>query len=227
MISPRIAVLASGGGSTTERFLNDIKNGKSNCRVVCVISNNQNAGVLAKTKEFNRENHEQIKIYHVGSSNFPLMPAENPKKGRQTKAEENEILRLLRKHEIDVVLLFGYLKKVGASIVGQYGTRKNPASPFETKMLNTHPGLLPLTSGLYGLKVQQKVLELESNQAGHCIFAVNGDYDAGPVITQHRIKKVPGETATQLFARVQKSEKDNLAADINFFLSNKYGGKDE
>ena len=224
MPKPRIAILASGGGTTTESFINLTLEGKVKAEVVLVISNKSNAGVFDKVNRINREKNIDIKTMHIGRSNYPGGKNEIIGMGEQTKAEEEAILKQLNENEIDLVLLLGYMKRVGSSIVQKYGWNSSLKSVFESSMLNTHPGLLPETKGLFGLRVQEKVLSSGYSHAGHCIFAVDDEYDDGPVITEHKVDILPEDTPKSLFERVQRSEKLHLADDVNYFIRKKYGG---
>lgn len=222
MPRPRVAILASGGGTTAESFIKSTIAGKIPAEVVLVISNKPSAGVITKVDKINQEKDQDIKVLCIGKSNYPAQSDENILPGEQTTAEEEAILSALRANEVDLIFLLGYMKRVGRKIVGQYGWNKKFKSVFEASMFNTHPGLLPTTGGLFGVKVQEKVLATKQPTAGHCIFAVDYGYDDGPTITEHKVEILADDTPESLFERVKKSEKDHLTEDVNYFLDNKY-----
>lgn len=222
MAKPRIAILASGGGTTAESFIESTLAGKIPAEVVLVISNLSGAGVIDKVQNINKTKNQNISILHIGNSNYPAAPGETLSPGEQTSAEENAILQTLSDNKVDIVFLLGYMKKVGSRVVSKYGWNKSLKSVFESNMFNTHPGLLPVTKGLFGVKVQEKTLATNQPIAGHCIFAVDNDYDDGPIITEHKVKMLDNDTPRSLFERVKESEKKYLAADVNYFLENKY-----
>jgi folate-dependent phosphoribosylglycinamide formyltransferase PurN len=222
MPKPRVAILASGGGTTAESFINSTIEGRIFAEVVLVISNRPNAGVIDKVKNINKAKNQNIQILYIGKSNYPVGLDEKVLLGEQTKAEEEAILTALEDSKTDIVFLLGYMKRVGKKIVEKYGWSKNFKSVFESNMFNTHPGLLPVTKGLFGVKVQEKVLETSQPIAGHCIFAVDYDYDDGPIITEHKVEILNDDNPDSLFERVKKSEKKYLAEDINYFIKNKY-----
>lgn len=222
MPRPRVAILASGGGTTAESFIKYTLDGKINAEVVLVISSKAEAGVIKKIKHLNKSNKLDIKILHIGSDNYPVGKNEDPKAGMQTKAEEDAVFKALSDNKADLVFLLGYTRWVGKKIVARYGWQKSFRSVFEASMFNTHPGLLPATQGLFGAKVQEKVLADKHLQAGHCIFAVDDGHDDGPIITEHKVKILDGDTTDSLSERVKGSEKKHLADDINYFLNNKY-----
>ena len=217
MTKPRIAILASGSGTTAEAVIHATQNNQLDAEVVLVISNKKDAGVFNRVKECNKTYTLSIKSLYISSKNYPASISENWQPGRQTNLEEVTILDNLKKHSIDLVLLLGYMKLVGDKIVSYYGYRSDYRSPYLANMLNTHPGLLPATKGYYGKQVQTYVLE-NRLQAGHCLFAVDVDYDGGPVITEHMVEVKDNDTAQTLFERVQSSERSNLPYDINSFI---------
>lgn len=222
MPKPRVAILASGGGTTAESFINYTISGKIDAEVVLVISSKADAGVITKVKHLNKSAGLDIKVLHIGGDNYPANEDEVLQPGMQTKAEEEAITKALSDNKADLVFLLGYTRWVGKKIVERYGWRKGFKSVFEASMFNTHPGLLPATQGLFGEKVQAKVLTDGHLQAGHCIFAVDDGHDDGPVITEHKVKILADDTAESLSERVKESEKKYLADDINYFLNNKY-----
>lgn len=217
MVKPRVAILASGGGSTAEAFIKSCESGEVSASVIAVISNQKNAGVFDKISKLNKELSVGIKCIHIGKGLYPAGLNEKVTYGRQTKLEEKAILDKLIELEVDLVLLLGYMKLVGSSIVKKYGWNTKYASVYQARMLNTHPGLLPHTKGLFGIHIQQFVL-INNKPAGHCIFAVDGEYDDGPVISQHSVPIEPDDTPEILFGRVKESEKKYLAADIQKFI---------
>ena len=218
MRSPRIAILASGSGTTAETFIKSVAERKVEGTVVLLMCNNPEATVFDKVKRLQEEFDLDITAKHIGKSNFPPSANEEVPYGHQTAAEEKAILDELKKMKIDLVLLLGYMKLIGPTIVDQYGWKAEYESVYQAKMINTHPGLLPATKGLFGLHVQEKVLKDGSKSAGHCMFMVDSHYDDGPVISEHIVQVVPGESPEDLFERVKASEKANLADDLNRFI---------
>lgn len=217
MQKPKVAILASGGGTTAESFIKSCEAGEIPASVSVVISNNKKAGVFEKVDKLNRNLKFNISCIHIGKLNFPAEEKEKVNYGRQTKAEEKAILDKLAELKIDLVILLGYMKLIGPSIVRRYGWQNNYDSIYRARMLNTHPGLLPHTKGLYGIRIQQYVL-LNKKPAGHCIFVVDGGYDDGPVISEHRVPVKPDDTPEILFERVKQSEKRYLAEDFEKFI---------
>ncbi|HEX5796840.1 MAG TPA: formyltransferase family protein [Candidatus Saccharimonadales bacterium] len=226
MASPRIAILASGSGTTAESFIKSVINKEVSGEVVLLVCNNKKAKVFERIRNLNKSHNLNIQAVHIGKSTHPPVGDEPVEFGRQTAAEEKAILKLLIDMRIDLVLLLGYMKLVGKSIVDTYGWKEDFRSVYQSRMINTHPGLLPATKGLYGIHVQKAVIT-RGMKAGHCLFAVDSEYDDGPVISHHEIPRVPDETPDELFERIKASEKAHLARDVDRFIINqqKYQGE--
>lgn len=218
MTKPRVVILASGGGSTAETFIRLCAAGEISADVVAVISNKNNPGAFEKIVKLNKELSLDIQSTHIGKSNYPADPHEEVAYGRQTKAEEKAVFDKLAELQADLVFLLGYMKLIGNTIVEKYGWNKNFQSVYQARVLNTHPGLLPHTKGLFGIHIQQYVL-INDKPAGHCIFVVDGEYDDGPIISQHSVEIEIGDSPDKLFERVQNSEKKYLAEDIENFIA--------
>lgn len=225
MARTKIAILASGSGTTTEAFIEATATGDVDGDIVLVIANKKDAGVFDRIKKLEKKYKLNIKNVHVGKKNYPAAKNEEVEYGRQTAAEEQAILKELEEADVDLVLLLGYMKLIGKSIVDKYGWREDYHSIYQGRMINNHPGLLPATKGLYGVHVQEKVLK-DTSEAGHSLFIVDSKYDDGPVIAYHKVVIMPSDTPEVLLERVKRSEKSHLAADINKFIveQNKYIG---
>lgn len=177
----RLAVFVSGSGTNFEAIQRSILKGKINGRIVLVISNNPDAGAIEKSKKF------CIDCYVVSEKDFT----------DHVKYVER-ILELLRKYNIDFILLAGYLKKVPSEIVQEYRWR----------ILNIHPALLPKFGGkgMYGLNVHRAVLEAGEKVTGVTIHFVDEEYDHGPIIIQKKVKVKKDDTPESLQKRVLKIE---------------------
>ena len=102
------------------------------------------------------------------------------------------------KHDVDVIILAGYMKKLGMKTL----------SRFEGRVLNIHPALLPKFGGkgMYGMNVHEAVIAAGEKESGVSIHIVDADYDTGPVIAQARVPVEPTDTAEILAARVLRQE---------------------
>lgn len=214
-----VAILASGGGTTAEAFIRAAARGEVSVNVKVVITNNTNAGVLERVAKLNQELNLAIETAVINGATHPAVAGETTARGCQTLAEQQAIISLLAANQIELVLLLGYMKKVGSLVVYKYGWRPEYTHAHQARMLNTHPGLLPATTGFIGIHVQEHVLGNHLPEAGQTLHVVSEDYDDGPVIAINKVTIDPNDTAELLFERVQFTEKTNLPSDVERFIT--------
>jgi phosphoribosylglycinamide formyltransferase-1 len=214
-----VAVLASGDGTTAEALMRACLEGAVACEVGLVISSRESAGVLGRVERINRERGAAIALACVGPKSHPPEAGERLGPGDQTAAEAAAIAQLLRDGGFGLVVLMGYLRRVAPGLVHDYGWRPGYTSVHQARMLNIHPGLLPETKGLYGIRVQEHVLAGKLAQAGHVVHVVGQDYDDGPVVAEHRIPVRANDTAAVLSERVKALQRQQVPGDIGDFAT--------
>ena len=150
-------------------------------RVCVVISNNSESTTLERAKR------EGIPGYHLSRKTHPH-PDELDK----------AILDTLETYEVDLVILVGYMKKLGTGVLSRYRGR----------VLNIHPALLPKFGGqgFYGENVHQAVLAAGEKVTGVTIHVVDEEYDHGPIVAQSEVAVLEDDTADSLSERVLKRE---------------------
>ena len=141
-----------------------------------VISNNRDAEALGRAAR------SGLPHYHLSSATHP-----------DPAALDAAILDALGRHDADLVLLAGYMKKLGPRTLERYRGR----------VLNIHPALLPRFGGqgMYGARVHEAVLASGEPETGITIHVVDEEYDHGPIVAQCRVPVHPGDTAESLAAR--------------------------
>jgi len=186
----RIAVLASGEGTTLQTMLDAGKKDLMNGYVVTVISNNRDSGALRRAKS------AAVPAVYLSSKTHS-----NP------DALDQAMLDHLEAARADLVVLAGFMKKIGPRTLAAFGSR----------MLNTHPALLPKFGGkgMYGRRVHEAVLAAGETKTGVTIHRVDGDYDHGAVLAQTAVAVEAGDTPDTLAARVQAAERSLLVEVIN------------
>jgi phosphoribosylglycinamide formyltransferase-1 len=181
----RIAVLASGSGTTLQAVIDACAGESLDGQVVVVISNNSGSGAMARAARY------RIPFVHLSS---------------QTHADperlDRKIAESLRAHSPDIVLLAGYMKKLGPHTLEAY----------RGKVINTHPSLLPKFGGqgMYGKHVHSAVIESGETTTGISVHLVDDDYDTGRVLAQREVPVEPGDDAAALAGRVQSIERPFL-----------------
>ncbi len=217
-MKPRIAILASGGGTTAEAFIRAGQRGEINVDVDLVISSRQQAGILQRITDLNAKFNLHIRCIVINHQTHPAANAEHVGRGEQTAGEEAAILAALLGGNFDLVALMGYMKRIGPNLIEAFGWLPEYTSVFQARMVNTHPGLLPDTKAFYGEQIQQYVLDHHLPYGGQTFHAVSEQYDDGPVIAEHKVPVEPGDTSATLFERVQAVEKKFLPGDIEAFI---------
>ncbi len=207
MSHPKIAILASGSGTTAEAFILAGVNGAIGTQVELVICSNRSAGIFQRIENLNKTHGLNIKCIYIGKENHP-----------DQKDEEEALLNMLSNSNVDAIVLMGYMKKIGPKLVETFGWHSGFTNPYQAKMLNTHPGLLPESAGLYGKNVQQHVIENHLPFSGQTLHIVSENYDEGPIIAEHKVAVDQDDDADGLFAKVQKVEKEYLPKDVDNFI---------
>ncbi|MCP4753637.1 MAG: phosphoribosylglycinamide formyltransferase [Proteobacteria bacterium] len=176
-----LAFFASHGGSNMQAVLDSINNGVLDAVPVAVIGNN------SKSKAFERAANENIPYYHLSGKSHP-----DPEK------LDLAMLDILKRHRTNLVVLAGYMKKIGRYTLKAYNGR----------ILNIHPALLPKFGGqgMYGKRVHEAVLKAGDSQTGVTIHVVDEKYDHGPIIAQEKVPVMENDTVDSLAERVLQCE---------------------
>jgi len=107
---------------------------------------------------------------------------------------DTALLRVLKDHGIELVVLAGFLSVLGPSVIAAYPNR----------ILNIHPSLIPsfCGPGYYGLKVHEEALKRGVKVTGATVHFVNEVCDGGPILLQKAVEVQPGDTPEVLQKRV-------------------------
>ena len=108
-------------------------------------------------------------------------------------AHEDAILEALAALNPDIICLAGYMRLLSGKFI----------APYEGRILNIHPSLLPLFPGLH---THQRALDAGMKLAGCTVHLVTEGMDEGPILAQAAVPIVDGDTEDSLAARVLKAE---------------------
>jgi phosphoribosylglycinamide formyltransferase-1 len=177
----RLGFLASHGGSSMTAILDAIRRGQLDASAQVVISNNSRSAALATARGAG------IPSYHVSETMV----------GSPNKFDV-AIRDALVRHDVNLVILSGYMKKVGPKTL----------DAFRGRILNVHPALLPKYGGhgMYGHNVHA-VLAAGETETGVTIHLVDEEYDHGRIISQAAVPVLKTDTVDSLAARVLEREK--------------------
>jgi formyltetrahydrofolate-dependent phosphoribosylglycinamide formyltransferase len=192
-----IAVFGSGRGSNFQVILDAIQEGGiPGAKISVVISNNSTAGIL----ELARAN--RLPALHLSAKQFA---GEN--------AFVDAVLDVLRRHEVNFIVLAGYMKRMHPRIIAAYRGR----------IINIHPALLPKFGGpgMYGMHVHEAVIAAGETVSGATVHIVDEEYDHGPVVLQREVAVSPGDTPETLAARVLAVEHTLYPEALRLFAEGK------
>lgn len=174
----RLAVLASGRGSNMEAILAAIDRGDLSAEAVLVLSDQNGAAVLHKARS------RGITAVHL-----------DPKAFSGSRAYHLKMVELLRESRADLVVLAGYMRIVGRTML----------EAFPNRILNIHPSLLP---AFPGLEAQKQAIEYGVKISGCTVHFVDAGMDTGPIIAQRAVPVEEGDTPDSLAARILVQEHD-------------------
>jgi phosphoribosylglycinamide formyltransferase-1 len=175
----KLGFLASGNGSSARAILNAIGAGELAAEARLMVSNNRTAPALTFAGE------RGLPALAIATQSDPA-------------AADARLAAEMAAHGVELIVLSGYLRRLGPQTLGRYAGR----------ILNIHPGPLPAFGGegMYGRRVHEAVLAAGASESGVAIHLVDEEYDRGPVIARRAIAVEPGDTAETLEARVTALE---------------------
>jgi phosphoribosylglycinamide formyltransferase-1 len=191
---PRLGMLASHGGTNVQSVVEACREGRLAAEPALIISNNRDSAVLV----FGRS--RGIPSVWIGGAAY-----------EDQALRDQAICTQLSNHDVDVVLLLGYMRQLGPATLGC----------FRNRILNIHPALLPKHGGKgkYGIHVHESVLASGDTETGVSIHLVDAEYDRGPVIAQCRVSVLNSDTPATLQARVLAREHEFLVETLNMIVA--------
>jgi phosphoribosylglycinamide formyltransferase-1 len=178
----RVAVLASGNGTTLQAILDAFcPPTGAPVTVALVVSNNSAAYALERAR----------------LAGVPAVVVDH--RGRSREAFEAGLAAVVDAHRIDLICLAGFMRILTPAFVSRYPGR----------ILNTHPALLPAFGGkgMYGDHVHRAVLDAGETVTGCTVHVVDEVPDGGPIVGQTAVPVLEGDTPETLAARVQAAER--------------------
>lgn len=174
----RLAVLASGRGTNLQAIIDACERGQIDAEVAVVISDNPGAYALERARKHG------IEALHIP-------PGERP--ATLEPEREREYIETLRRYNVDLVCLAGFMRVVPPKMV----------EAFRWRMINIHPSLLP---SFRGLEAQRQAWEYGVKIAGCTVHFVDEGVDTGPIILQAAVPVLEDDTPETLAARILEQE---------------------
>jgi phosphoribosylglycinamide formyltransferase 1 len=172
----RVGVLISGGGSNMHALVKASRAADYPAEIVCVVSNKPEAGGLKIAQS------EGIATHVVNHKDYA-----------SREDFDAALNTYLQSQKLDLIACAGFMRIMTPVLI----------APWEGRMINIHPSLLPLYKGLH---THERALAAGNKEAGCSVHWVTAELDGGPVIAQARVPILAGDTAETLAARVLVEE---------------------
>lgn len=190
-----LAVFASGSGTNAEQIFERFRDHTS-IRVAVLLTNNPNAGAIARAARFN-------------------IPVEILEKSALTQTDR--VLEKLRSYQVDWIVLAGFMLMIPPGLIDTFPNRIVNIHPA---LLPAYGG-----KGMYGIRVHQAVVEAKEEVTGITIHYVNENYDEGAVIFQVSCTVQPYDTAETVADKVHHLEHEYYPQIIEETIRQKTGDR--
>ena len=173
-----IAIFASGNGSNFENIIQEINNGHVNNAVCKVL-------IIDKEHAYAKERAEKLHI--------PCVYV-NPKAYAGKEPYEQKILSILKEHQVELIVLAGYMRFIGKVLL----------ESFPRRIINLHPAYLPNFPGAHSIQdadtgeiIHQEKITIDSTWSLETleehVHAL--EYDMFPKVIKHVCKMIESEEA--------------------------------
>jgi phosphoribosylglycinamide formyltransferase-1 len=186
-----LGVLASGRGSNFQSIVDSIESGYLNSRIAVLITDNPKAYALERAK------HNAIESLVI-----------IPKDFKDKDSYYSHIARELKQRDVKLVILAGFMRVVGKSLIKE----------FRNRIMNIHPALLPSFPGLHG---QRQAVDYGVKISGCTVHFVDEGVDTGPIIIQAAVPVFHDDTEDGLSERIIQQEHKIFPYAIKLFSENK------
>ncbi|SFX67605.1 phosphoribosylglycinamide formyltransferase-1 [Thermoactinomyces sp. DSM 45891] len=171
-----IAIFASGNGSNFEAVVRYSREHHWTTPVSLLVVDREDAGAIDRAKRL------EVPCYVV-----------SPKRFSNKVEYEKKLLELLTKHGVQWIVLAGYLRIVGNTLL----------EPFEGRMVNIHPSLLPSFPGLHAI---EQAWAYGVRVTGVTVHFVDAGLDSGPIIVQRAVEVDSTDSIDRLRSKIHKAE---------------------
>lgn len=172
----RIAVYASGNGSNFQAIAEAIASKQVDATICFLFCDNPKAYVIERAKKLG----VPFKVF-------------SPRNYENRAAYERELLNQLELHAVDLIVLAGYMRIIGPTLLTAYANR----------ILNIHPSLLPSFPGKSSI---QDAFNANEKETGVTVHFVDEGVDTGPIIAQEKVIILPEDTLDSLEDRIHQVE---------------------
>ena len=184
-----LAIFASGNGSNCENIIRYFAK-STDISVALVVCNKADALVLDRARQLN-----------VGTAVV----------SKKEFGDKNHVITLLKNHNIDVIVLAGFLLMVPNYLI----------EAFPKRIINLHPALLPKFggNGMYGRHVHEAVKKAGEKETGMTVHHVTNVCDGGEIIAQFRCQLLPTDTVDDIARKEHQLEMEHFPKVIGQFVA--------
>lgn len=188
----RLGLVGSTRGSSSQATIDAIKKGELNAKVVVIVSNKADAGILERAK------NEGIKGVHLPCA-----------KGTPRDKYDAQLSKVMKDEGVDLVMLVGFMRILSPEFCREW----------ESRCINIHPSLLPKHAGGMDLEVHKAVLDAGETESGCTVHLVTENVDGGAIVAQLQVPVMSGDTPETLKAKVQAAEGPALVEAVRKFAA--------
>ncbi len=174
----RIGAFASGGGSNLQAIIDGCEDARIDAEVVVLIANKASAGAMERAARHGIAT-ERVRVGKDLTDEF--------------FAADEQHVKLLADYCVDLVVMAGYMRRIGIGVLNAYHHR----------VMNIHPALLPSFPGAHG---QRDAVNKGVKVAGCTVHFADEEFDRGPIIIQAAVPLVAGDDEDALGGRILKQE---------------------
>ncbi len=190
----KVSFLASHNGTNMRAIVAACNAGLLDVIPNVLISNNADSAAITWAKK------NGIRSFHFSATSL----------GSEIAADQ-AISTTLTDYNTDLVVMAGYMRKLGPETL----------RAFSNRILNVHPALLPKFGGkgMYGRHVHDAVLKSGDKQSGVTIHLVDDEYDHGPIVVQEKVDIEPDDTIESLTEKIQAKEQEMFPETLRRIIS--------
>ena len=171
-----IAIFASGSGSNFEAIATAVKIGRINAKLSLLVCDKPEAPVISRAQRLG------VPVFVCDSKQYA-----------SRENHEKRILSALEDNRVDFIVLAGYMRIIGKTLLEAYGG----------KIVNIHPSMLPDFPGINAIA---RAFESGAKATGVTVHYIDEGVDTGPIIAQRQVDILPGDTLEALEERVHRVE---------------------
>lgn len=187
----RLGVLASGSGTNLQAFIDRTEAGNYPAKITIVVSDRQDAGALERAAKHSLPT--EVISPHRFPSKWDL---------------EARMIEVLRSHNVDLVVLAGFMRILSSEFV----------RTFPGRIMNIHPSLLPAFPGVHGIR---DALTHGVKVTGCTVHFVDEGVDTGPIILQAPVEIEGNDTEETLLQKAHQVEHRIYPEAVRLFAEGK------